>query len=311
MDILKDIQRWWSKSSWYEVIVVSTLCIIILWVMVMILTGANIFSIFNMYKTIPRKIVVFDLDETLGCFVELGMFWDSLKHVLGDEYTSQEDFNRLILLFPEFTRPNIIEILKYLVRKRKRKECYKIMIYTNNQGPKSWAQMITEFFDSQVGDKVFDKIIAAFKVRGKAVELCRTSHEKNVDDLIRCTKVPRSTKICFIDDQYHPMMEDNNVYYINVKPYIHSMSFEVMANRFYDNTHIDMEKSDFVKKTVDFMNRYSYTVTPKSKIEQDVDQVITKQIMFHLDDFFKQRNNKTNHTLKKQTTRKRRTLKKQ
>ena len=26
------------------------------------------------------KIVVFDLDETLGYFVEFGMFWDALKH---------------------------------------------------------------------------------------------------------------------------------------------------------------------------------------------------------------------------------------
>ena len=26
------------------------------------------------------KIVVFDLDETLGYFVEFGMFWDTLKH---------------------------------------------------------------------------------------------------------------------------------------------------------------------------------------------------------------------------------------
>ena len=26
------------------------------------------------------KIVVFDLDETLGYFVEFGMFWDTLKN---------------------------------------------------------------------------------------------------------------------------------------------------------------------------------------------------------------------------------------
>ena len=29
----------------------------------------------------PLKIVVFDLDETLGCFVELGMFWDALEKI--------------------------------------------------------------------------------------------------------------------------------------------------------------------------------------------------------------------------------------
>ena len=47
----------------------------------MILTGVNIFSVFYMYKSSPRKIVVFDLDETLGSFVELGMFWDAIKNV--------------------------------------------------------------------------------------------------------------------------------------------------------------------------------------------------------------------------------------
>jgi hypothetical protein len=309
MDILKSIGQWWTIASWSEVIITTAISITVLWIMVMILTGVNIFSIFNMYKTIPRKIVVFDLDETLGCFVELGMFWDSVKHVLGDEYMNQEDFNRLMLLFPEFTRPNIVEILKYLVKKRKRKECYKIMIYTNNQGPRSWTQMITEYFDSQVGEKVFDQIIAAFRVRGKAVELSRTSHEKSVDDLIRCTKVPRSTQICFLDDQHHPMMEEKNVYYINVKPYTHSMRYEDMANRFYDNIHIDMNKTDFVNKVVEFMKRYSYTITPKSKMEQDVDQVISKQIMFHLEDFLKQGSNKV-QTLKNKSSRKRRTLKK-
>ena len=30
-----------------------------------------------------RKMVVFDLDETLGQFVEIGMFWDALNHVIG------------------------------------------------------------------------------------------------------------------------------------------------------------------------------------------------------------------------------------
>ena len=67
---------------------------------------------------------------------------------------------------------------------------------------------------------------------------------------------------------------------------------------------------EFVKEVVDFMKRYSYTVTPKSKMEHDVDQVISKQIMFHLEDFFKQGTKKKAQTLKKKSSRKRRTLKK-
>lgn len=306
--IINIVSFWWKISSWVNICITITITIIVLWIMVMILTGVNIFSPLYMYKTLPHKIVVFDLDETLGSFVELGMFWDSIKNILGSEYTTQDDFNDLMKLFPEFSRPNIVDILKYLVKKRDRKECSKIMIYTNNQGPRSWAQMITEYFDSRIGKKVFDQIIAAFRVRGKSVELCRTSHDKSVDDLIRCTRIPQNTQICFLDDQHHPMMEDNNVYYINVKPYTHSMSYESMANRYYENIHVDMPKKKFEALVVAHMKKYSYTVTLKRKMEQDVDQIISKQIMFHLEDFFKEPANK-NKTLKKKKTKKGRTLK--
>ena len=37
------------------------------------------------------KIVVFDLDETLGYFVEFGIFWDSLK-----EYIIKNNINKNI-----------------------------------------------------------------------------------------------------------------------------------------------------------------------------------------------------------------------
>ena len=35
---------------------------------------------------INNKIVVFDLDETLGCFIELGMFWNSLENFMDISY---------------------------------------------------------------------------------------------------------------------------------------------------------------------------------------------------------------------------------
>ena len=34
---------------------------------------------------INNKIVVFDLDETLGSFTELGIFWDALESFYGDK----------------------------------------------------------------------------------------------------------------------------------------------------------------------------------------------------------------------------------
>ena len=187
------------------------------------------------------KIVVFDLDETLGNFVELGMFCDALEKI-NNKKMSNNDFFNILDIFPEFLRPNIINILKYLIEKKKRKKCEKIMIYTNNQGPKTWAQKISEYFNYKVGLPIFDQIIAAFKVKGKIVEICRTSHDKSINDLLNCTKIPSSTQICFLDDQYHPLMEHDNVFYINVKPYTYNIEFKDMAERYYNKIGINMDK---------------------------------------------------------------------
>ena len=63
------------------------------------------------------KIVVFDLDETLGYFTEFGIFWDCLMRYSNEKkkvLLNQCDFNDILDLYPEFLRPNIINILSYL-----------------------------------------------------------------------------------------------------------------------------------------------------------------------------------------------------
>ena len=73
--------------------------------------------------TCHSKIVVFDLDETLGYFMELGMFWDALKAYIKNKNSKkitidQALFNNILDLYPEFLRPNIIGILSYLKKKK-------------------------------------------------------------------------------------------------------------------------------------------------------------------------------------------------
>ena len=111
------------------------------------------------------KIVVFDLDETLGYFVEFGMFWDALKHYYKNKdkekdipVFNQSLFNKLLDLYPEFTRPNILNILNYLKRKKNDKFCHKLMIYTNNQGPPEWAHHIRSYFEEKIRFSLFDQI---------------------------------------------------------------------------------------------------------------------------------------------------------
>ena len=242
-----------------------------------------------------NKIVVFDLDETLGCFVELGMFWDALEHIYEKNLT-QDDFFKVMNTFPEFIRPNIFKILNFLKKKKKSGECHSIMIYTNNQGHRSWSEMIASYFNNNIKLKLFDNVIAAFKVKGKKIEICRTSHNKSVDDLLRCTKMPKGTQICFLDDQYHPLMENDMVYYINIKPFTYSLSFLEMAERYYDNNNIDMNRNDFIKKIDSFMKLYTFDIVEKSEEEKTIDNIVGKQILTHLKEFFI--NNKQNRSRK-------------
>ena len=232
-----------------------------------------------------HKIVVFDLDETLGCFVELGMFWDALENTIGKKLP-QKLFFKVMDLFPEFVRPNIYKILSFLKKKKRHGDCKHVMIYTNNQGHRSWTEMIAAYFDKKMRTKFFDQIIAAFKVRGKVVEICRTSHDKSVEDLLRCTQMPPGTEICFLDDQYHPLMEDDSVYYINVKPFTQSLPFAEMAAKYFSHMKPALNRDEFIQKMVSFMGGYNYTVTPKSAAENHVDLIVGKQILVHLKEFF-------------------------
>ena len=260
--------------------------------------------------TCHSKIGVFDLDETLGYFMELGMFWDALKayikHKQIKQNMNQSFFNSILDLYPEFLRPNIIIILNYLKNKKEKNHCDKLMIYTNNQGPLEWANYIMNYFENKINYKIFDQIIAAFKVKGKRVELCRTTHMKTHSDLIKCTKLPEETQICFLDDVYYPDMSNDKIYYINVKPYIYDLDFNEMTKRFINSDILGLKELDFTyckEFILEFMKKYNYIYVRKNNESQNVDKIISKKILNHLHLFFKMKpitidiqHNKTNKT---------------
>lgn len=244
--------------------------------------------------TTPLKIVVFDLDETLGYFSEFGMFCTAIENFNGKKLT-QSEFNDTLDLYPEFIRPDIIKILTFLKEKKQSKQCNHIMIYTNNQGPKEWAIFIKSYFEYKMGCVIFDKIIAAFKVNGKQIEFCRTTHNKTHQDFIKCTKVPENSQICFLDDVYHPEMKNNNVYYINIKPYVHDLPYKTLIDR-YAIKHGIEPNSSFESKCDSHLKRYNHVVVDKNPAEYEIDKILTKQILHHIRIFFnipKTRHNRT------------------
>ena len=240
------------------------------------------------------KIVVFDLDETLGYFVEFGMFWDALKSYFLRYHRrslSQMDFNDLLDIYPECLRPNILDILQFLMEKKKTTCCSHIMIYTNNQGPKEWAEQIKAYFEGKLNYRLFDQIVAAFKVNGQRVEVCRTSNSKTHHDFIRCTKLPKDAEICFVDDTYYPDMTNSNVYYINVKPYINDIPFQTMIERLLVSEwfarNVTDDKIVMIASYIDnFLKRYNYNLLHKDESDYNIDKILSKKIMNHLNIFF-------------------------
>jgi hypothetical protein len=244
------------------------------------------------------KIVIFDLDETLGYFVELGMFWDGLIKTTGKRDFTQEEFNDILELYPEFIRPNVENILNYLKKKKQTRMCHKIMIYTNNQGPAKWSDHILSYFETKTKSKLFDQTIRAFKINGKQVEINRTTHDKSFKDLVRCTQIPRNAQICFLDDIYHPEMANDNVYYINLKPYTHDIPFDDLVGRFVKSkigqTIVGESNTiDVANKLLSELRKIAYTYIEKTREETEIDQILGKEIMTHLKIFFNQPQPKT------------------
>jgi len=195
------------------------------------------------YNNKKGKYIVFDVDETLGYFSQLGSFIDALSFYNKDFSGSVfERFNEILDLFPEFVRPKMIETLKYIHEKKVSGTCSGLFIYTNNQGPRSWVQHIAKYFDYKVGNverndrndgaSLFDKIIAAYMINGKIIEPGRTSQNKTYDDLLRITGISNQAEVCFVDDLNHPDMRHENVLYLNVKPYVKTLSTDEMIRRY-------------------------------------------------------------------------------
>lgn len=255
-----------------------------------------------------NKYVVFDLDETLGYFTELGIFWDSLNKVLRKKLT-QHHFNKICDLYKEFFRPGIFSIISFLLRKKCGSSRIKLLIYTNNQAPKEWTYKIKDYFENRFNHTLFDQIICAFKVNGKRVEMCRTTHSKTYNDLIKCTEAPENSAFIFMDDQYHDKMRNDLVEYINVKAYTYHISFVEMINRFVKSDvsndlitdNIEVFKLNLLKE----MKKYRFRVIKKNETELIVDKAVTKKMMLHLQKFLKDK-----HKTRKNKHRKHRVSKK-
>lgn len=229
-----------------------------------------------------KKVIVFDLDETIGHFSHLHIIYKSLVKVFSS--ISQNEFNQLLDLYPEFFRPGILTIFEFLFNKKRDNSLFKLYIYTNNQCEESWAKMIADYIQSKVvaqsagvGPNLFDKIINAFKVKNRIVELKRTSNSKSYSDFIKCTMLPEDTvETCFIDNTYYEKMCDSKVYYILPKAYFHALRPSTMIQRVVALYHGNEELRDLLTQNLG----------ARTSVPSDVNEVaVTKKIMYLVREF--------------------------
>ena len=205
-----------------------------------------------------QKIIIFDMDETLGCFFQLGAFIDGLEKFY-NKSLSQKEFDEVFDLYPEYIRPDMINILNFLVEQRNKGNVDKIVIFTNNQGPKSWAQKISKYFSNKIQSNVFDKIIGAWKVSNRINEPLRTSHEKKLDDIVNILNINKDSQICFIDDLYHANMDKGNTFYINITPYYIVLPTNVLIQRYIDKySYRQLIQRNFYNFINNFMSNYKF-----------------------------------------------------
>ena len=241
-----------------------------------------------------KKNIVFDLDETLGSFTDLEILWSGLiklktSHNIPFNET-QDVFNNLLELYPEFARLGIYPIFNYLLSKKRTGECGNIYIYTNNQCPCQWTNRIVRYFETKTGPLI-DRVIGTYKIGKKIVNTERTCQEKTYSDLVKCTMMSNDDNICFIDNTYYEKMRNERVYYIQPLPYHHKLSPPEIVSRlllsdlgqiWFRDTDLQCLPSEFL------LQHFSSRKGGRMNIEMfPVDDLaVSKKMMYHIRDFF-------------------------
>lgn len=273
-----------------------------------------------------HKVVVFDVDETLGNFAQFAIFGHVLEEYFKDRNITYHYFNDLVDLYPEIIRPSMVRILEYIRKKKNDGVCSKVMIYTNNMAPDKWVSHIRHYFEYKLRSgssastskelavipPLFDHIIGGFKPTTMSTNYPqRTTKDKTIDDFIHCSRLPANIEVCFLDDLYHPKMTDERVYYIKLQPYYSYISFETFVIRFlnsalfrnvFDKMHIPSispSMSSLVKKEIlsieihNLFTKYANISNYNAKQYQkkmnprEIDEIISKYILYHLQLFFR------------------------
>jgi len=223
------------------------------------------------------RAVIFDLDDTIGHFEQFSMFKYGLDDIL-ETNPGKKFFIKLLDVFPNIFRPGIMNVLKYLKNIKKRDKHLKVIIYTNNNGPRSWTLLIKDYLEHKINYNLFDKVITKYDT--SSVVNCRTTYQKTHGDLIKCTDLPKHAKILFLDDQEHEKMNHKNITYLKLHGYNFHIKPKIMIKKFLKSK---LGKIIPKKEHVKF-SKYIYEVLTSEK-----DFIVSKTIISQKDKTEKKR----------------------
>ena len=143
-----------------------------------------------------RIAVIFDLDETIGYFGDVAVFIEAYeKYRNKNGNISDEELFIIFNTIPDLFRKGIFDIFRLLRNfkknnndKKNKDDKLRVLIYTNNMGPKTWVYSIKRYIEEKIEYKLFDRVITAWKVDGVKYEEKRTSHDKKYEDLIKISE---------------------------------------------------------------------------------------------------------------------------
>jgi uncharacterized Fe-S center protein len=88
-------------------------------------------------------------------------------------------------------------------------------------------------------------------------------------------------------------MEDEKVYYINVKPYKYNYLINDMI-KIYLKSALGVNiinKNEFYNDILNIYNKFEYPTKIKNIKEQDIDEIVSKKMYQHIKQFFYENNN--------------------
>jgi hypothetical protein len=253
----------------------------------------------------PRKskvAVIFDLDETIGHFYQVGKIWEGLKFFEEDKFKNKEFF-KLLDMFPFVFRPKIFDIFRYLRDQKKKDSSIKVIIYSNNMGTPKWANLIKKYIEKKIDYNLFDKVITAWKVNDIIYEPSRSSNEKTYKEILKCGNLNENMELFFVDDAYHPKMFHEKVDYMHIKEYRFAYHIGDMIEK-YLNSCKKLSKRSLMElrgKLPEYVKRLNWgRARYRNKEKPSSDELILgKELHVNIKSFLKEKNKHTRRRIKR------------